>query len=305
MKFIPCPTAWLDGRYVPLSEARVPITSHAIHYGTSVFEGIRAYWNGENLYVFRLEDHVARLIKSANFYLMTVRHTESEIIRALIGLCAKNKLKKSCYIRPFCFVGEAGIQLAITRRAPVYTAMYLFPAGGFYDKNGISIGVSSWRKFSDASTSHMVKAGGNYLNAIVAAQEAHRNGYDEALMLDSRGLVSESPGENIFIVRHGKLTTPTLASSPLEGITRETIIQLASEEGIDAQQTDIARSELYVADEIFLTGTAAEVIPVTSIDGKRIGNGTPGAITKRLMRVYRDTVMAKNARHSDWLTAVY
>lgn len=305
IKFEPCPTTWFDGKYMPLAKAHVPIITHAIHYGTSVFEGIRAYWNGDNLNVFRLEDHVARLFKSAQFYSMNVRHTQSEITKAIVGICAKNKLRKSCYIRPFCFVGNFGINLEITHRAPIHTAMYVFPAKRLYDTNGITVGVSSWRKFSDSSISHMAKAGGNYLNAIIATQEAHRNGYDEALMLDSRGLVSEAPGENVFIVRNGRLLTPTLASSPLEGLTRNCIMRIASESGIQTQEIDIARSELYVADEIFLTGTAAEITPVTSIDGKSIGAGSPGPITKSMMQAYNSVVMDKDGRYADWLTPVY
>ena len=305
MKFDPCATAWFNGRYMELSKANVPITTHAIHYGTSVFEGIRAYWNGTNLHIFRLEDHVTRLIESAKFYSMVPKSSASDIAKAIVGLCVRNKLLKSCYVRPFCFVGNFGINLEITSRTPIHTAMYVFPANRLYGINGIKIGVSSWRKFSDASTSHMAKAGGNYLNAIVATQEAHRNGYDEALMLDSRGLVSEASGENIFLVKHGMISTPTLASSPLEGITRDTIMHLASDDGIKAQESDIARSQLYVADEIFLTGTAAEITPVISIDGKKIGKGVPGPVTRQLLRAYDDTVMGKDGRHSDWLTAVY
>ncbi len=305
MKFSPCPTAWLDGRYCPLAGARVPITTHALHYGTSVFEGIRAYWNGKNLNVVRLDDHVRRLAESASFYSMSLKHSADELASAVTGICRKNRLKKSCYVRPFCFVGDYGINLDIAPGAPVRTAMYAFPAGRLFPASGISAGVSSWKKFSDASTPHMAKAGGNYLNAIIATQEAHRNGYDEAILLDSRGFLSEAPGENVFVVRHGELITPTLASSALEGLTRDCILQLAPDAGIGARVGDIARSELYVADEIFLTGTAAEVTPVTSIDGKKVGNGKPGELTRTLMRAYEDAVMGRNETRAGWLTAVY
>ena len=305
MKFSPCPTAWLDGRYVPLARARVPITTHALHYGTSVFEGIRAYWNGRDLNVVRLDDHVRRLAESASFYSMSIKHGQDELAAAVTGLCRRNRLKRSCYVRPFCFVGDYGINLDIAPGAPVHTAMYAFPAGRLFPESGISVGVSSWKKFADASTPHMAKAGGNYLNAIIATQEAHRNGYDEALLLDSRGLVSEAPGENVFVVRHGELVTPTLASSALEGLTRDCILHLASDAGMRARVGDIARSELYVADEIFLTGTAAEVTPVTSIDGHRVGNGRPGEITGALMHAYGDAVMDRDGTHAAWLTGVY
>lgn len=305
MKFSPCPTAWLDGRHVPLARARVPVTTHALQYGTSVFEGIRAYWNGRNLNVVRLADHARRLIESASFYSMSPRHTAGEIASAVISVCAKNRLKRSCYVRPFCFVGDHGINLDIAPGAPVHTAVYAFPAARLFPASGIRAGVSSWKKFSDASTPHMAKAGGNYLNAIVATQEARRNGHDEAIMLDSRGLVSEAPGENVFVVRRGELVTPTLASSALEGLTRDCVLHLASDAGIGARAGDIARSELYVADEVFLTGTAAEVTPVTSVDGHRVGGGRPGEVTKTLMRAYEDAVMGRDGTHSGWLTAVY
>lgn len=301
----PCAIAWFNGKYVPLAKAQVPITTHALHYGTSVFEGIRAYWNGSDLHVFRLEDHIARLIRSASFYSMNIRHTEAEMIKALVGLCSRNKLKKSCYIRPFCFVGDQGIHLDVTGRSPVHTAMYVLPINRYYDENGVTAGVSSWRKFSDESTPYLAKAGGNYLNTVIAKRESQRNGYGEAIMLDMRGMVSEAPGENVFLVRNGKITTPTLASSPLEGLTRDCVLHIASEMGVQAQEADVSRSELYIADEIFLTGTAAEITPVISIDGKRIGNGKAGPATRSIMRAYKDIVMGKDGRHSDWLTPVY
>lgn len=305
MKSVTCSTVWFDGKFIPLAKANVPITTHAIHYGTTVFEGIRAYWNGSNLNVFRLEDHISRLVRSAEFYSMHVRHSESEMAKALVNLCSKNKLKKSCYIRPFCFVGDFGIQLEITARAPVHTAMYAFPANRYYDIKGITLGVSSWKKFSDMTVSHMAKAGGNYLNAIIASQEAHRNGYDDALMLDTRGIVSETPGANVFIVRDGKITTPTLASSPLEGLTRHCVFRMSEDMGMESKEADIARSEIYVADEMFVTGTAAEITPITFIDGKKVGNGKPGPVTKKLIDAYNDIVMGKNDLYSDWLTPVY
>ena len=305
LKFTPCATAWLDGRHVPLARARVPVTTHALQYGTSVFEGIRAYWNGKNLNVVRLAEHARRLLESASFYSMSPRHTAEEVAAAVLGVCARNRLRQSCYVRPFCFVGDHGINLDIAPGAPVHTAVYAFPASRLFPASGVRVGVSSWKKFSDASTPHMAKAGGNYLNAILATQEAHRNGHDEAIMLDSRGLVSEAPGENVFVVRRGELVTPTLASSALEGLTRDCVLRLASDAGMSARAGDIARSELYVADEIFLTGTAAEVTPVISVDGHRVGNGRPGKATRSLMRAYEDAVMGRDGAHAGWLTAVY
>lgn len=296
---------WFDGKFVTLDKANVPITTHAIHYGTSVFEGIRAYWNGKNLYVFRLEEHIKRFRRSGQFYNISLNFSDKIISDAVIGICAKNKIKKSCYIRPFYFIGDYGINLHVTEKAPTNVAIFTFPFGNLFDKNGITAGVVSWRKFSDMSTPPQAKMGGNYLNSIIATQEAKRNGFDEAILLDHNGNVSEAPGENIFIVREGQLITPPLSSSALNGITRDAVIKIARDLDIDVTETEIARSELTVSDEIFLTGTAAEITPIIAIDGKKIGNGKPGDITKKMMDEYTDIVMNKNQDYSHWLTAVY
>ena len=262
---------WFDGKYIPTEKAKVPITTHAIHYGTSIFEGIRAYWNEENLFVFRLEEHVKRFRNSGKFYNISLNFSDEEITNAITGICKKNKIKESCYIRPFYFVGNYGINLHVTDKAPTNVAIFTFPFGDLFNKNGISAGVVSWRKFSDASTPTQAKMGGNYLNSIIATQEAKRNGVDEAILLDHNGNVSEAPGENIFIVRDGQLLTPSLASSALEGITRDAIIKIAKDLDIEVTEREISRSELGMSDEIFLTGTAAEITPITVMDGKKIG----------------------------------
>ena len=296
---------WFDGKFVTLDKANVPITTHAIHYGTSVFEGIRAYWNGKNLYVFRLDDHIKRFRRSGQFYNISLNFSDKIISDAVIGICEKNKIKQSCYIRPFYFIGDYGINLHVTEKAPTNVAIFTFPFGDLFDKNGITAGVVSWRKFSDMSTPPQAKMGGNYLNSIIATQEAKRSGFDEAILLDHNGNVSEAPGENIFIVREGQLITPPLSSSALNGITRDAVIKIARDLDIDVTETEIARSELTVSDEIFLTGTAAEITPIIAMDGKKIGNGKPGDITKKMMNEYTDIVMNKNQDYSHWLTAVY
>ena len=296
---------WFDKKYVLTEKAKVPITTHAIHYGTSIFEGIRAYWNGKNLHVFRLDEHVKRFRRSGQFYNISLNYSDKVVSDAIIGICKKNNIKKSCYIRPFYFVGDYGINLHVTEKAPTNVAIFTFPFGDLFNKNGITAGVVSWRKFSDASTPTQAKMGGNYLNSIIATQEAKRNGFDEAILLDHNGNVSEAPGENIFIVREGQLLTPSLASSALEGITRDAIIKIAKDLDIDFVERDIARSELIISDEIFLTGTAAEIIPIISMDSKKIGNGKPGDITKKMMQEYTDIVMNKNNDYVQWLTSVY
>jgi len=296
---------WFDGKYILTENAKVPITTHAIHYGTSIFEGIRAYWNGKNLYIFRLDDHVKRFRRSGQFYSISLNFSDKVITDAITGICKKNKIKRSCYIRPFYFVGDYGINLHVTEKAPTSVAIFSFPFGNLFNKNGISAGVVSWRKFSDLATPSQAKMGGNYLNSIIATQEAKRNGVDEAILLDHNGNVSEAPGENIFIVRNGKLITPSLASSALEGITRDAVIKIAKDLDIDVAEKYITRSELVMSDEIFLTGTAAEITPIISMDSKKIGNGKPGDITKKMMQEYTDIVMNKNDDYSHWLTEVY
>ena len=296
---------WFDGKFITLDKANVPITTHAIHYGTSVFEGIRAYWNGKNLYVFRLDDHIKRFRRSGQFYNISLNFSDKIISDAVIGICEKNKIKQSCYIRPFYFIGDYGINLHVTEKAPTNVAIFTFPFGNLFDKDGITAGVVSWRKFSDMSTPTQAKMGGNYLNSIIATQEAKRSGFDEAILLDHNGNVSEAPGENIFIVREGQLITPPLSSSALNGITRDAVIKIARDLDIDVTETEIARMELTVSDEIFLTGTAAEITPIIAMDGKKIGDGKPGDITKKMMKEYTDIVMNKNQDYSHWLTAVY
>ncbi|MCH9041551.1 MAG: branched-chain amino acid transaminase [Nitrosopumilus sp.] len=296
---------WFDGKYILTEKAKVPITTHAIHYGTSIFEGIRAYWNGKNLHIFRLDEHVKRFRRSGQFYNISLNFSDKVISDAIIGICRKNKIKKSCYIRPFYFVGDYGINLHVTEKAPTNVGIFSFLFGDLFNKNGISAGVVSWRKFSGKSTPTQAKMGGNYLNSIIATQEAKRNGVDEAILLDHNGNVSEAPGENIFIVRDEQLATPSLASSALEGITRDSVIKIARDLDIDVVERDIARIELSMSDEIFLTGTAAEITPIITMDSKKVGNGKPGVITKKMMKEYTNIVMNKNDNYSHWLTTVY
>ena len=305
MKFPLSKFVWMDGKFLLLNKANVPVTTHAIHYGTSIFEGIRGYWNSKNLYIFRLDDHIKRFRNSGKFYSISLKYSDIKIKEAIINLCKKNNMKKSCYIRPFYFVGQYGINLHVTENAPTHLAIFMFPFGDLFNKSGIKAGVSSWRKFSNSSTPPQAKMGGNYLNSILATQESKRNGYDEAILLDKYGKVSEAPGENIFVVTNDKLITPPTTSSALKGITRDTIFDLANDRGYDVVIKEITRDELYLANEIFLSGTAAEITPVTQIDQKTVGKGEIGKITKTLMSDYLDVVMNKNEKYSEWLTSVY
>ena len=302
MKFPISKFIWFDGKYVTAEKAKVPVTTHAIHYGTSIFEGIRGYWN-ENLYIFRLADHLKRFRNSGKFYSISLNYSDDQILNAIVNLCRKNNIKRSCYIRPFYFVGQYGINLHVNEKAPTHVAIYTALFGDLFDKNGITTCISSWRKFSDATTPTQAKMGGNYLNSVLATQECKRNGFDEAILLDLAGNVSEAPGENIFLVRDEQLLTPPISSSALEGITRDTIITLAHDMGYKTIIKKIPKSELYLADEVFLTGTAAEITPIIQIDHKKIGK--VGKITKSMMDAYNDVVMNKNDKYSNWLTAVY
>jgi len=296
---------WFDGKFVTVDKAKVPVTTHAIHYGTSVFEGIRAYWNSKNLYIFRLDEHVKRFRNSGKFYSMSLNFSDDQIKKAMINLCKKNKMKKSCYLRLFYFIGQYGINLHVTKKAPTHMAIFMFPFGDLFSKNGITAGVTSWRKFSDASTPTQAKMGGNYLNSIIATHEAKKKGFDEAILLDLSGNVSEAPGENIFIVKNEELITPPISSSALKGITRDTIIRVAKDLGYKASIKKIKKNQLYSADEIFLCGTAAEITPIIKIDRKKVANGKAGSITKEFMDKYMEIVMNKNKKYSRWLMEVY
>ena len=305
MKFPLSKYIWFDGKLIPLDKAKIPVTTHAIHYGTSIFEGIRAYWNSKNLYVFRLNEHVKRFRNSGKFYNITLNFSDKQIQNAVIDLCKKNKIKKSCYIRPFYFVGQYGINLHVTKSAPTHTAIFSFQFGDLFNKNGISATISKWRKFSDMSTPTQAKMGGNYLNSILATQDAKQRGFEEAILLDQSGNVSEAPGENIFLVKNNRLVTPSLSSSALDGITRKSIITLAKDMKLKVNVRKVSKKELKTADEIFLSGTAAEITPIIKIDKRKIGSGKVGDTTKLFMDTYSDIVMNKNENYSNWLTVVY
>ena len=296
---------WFDGRFVKWDEATVPIMTHALHYGTAVFEGIRAYASRNNLYVFKLKEHMERLHRSASVYSIALNYTAKELCEATTKLLKKTGLRESCYIRPLTFVGLHGIDLNITRESPTHTAIIIFPLAKYFNGEGIKACVSSWRRIHDTAIPPMAKAAGNYLNSILATQESKRNGYDESILLDRDGYVSEASGENIFLVRNNNIYTPSIASSALEGITRDTAITIAKHLGYKVKERSISRTELYIADEIFLTGTAAEIVAVISIDDRTIGNGKEGSVTKSIREKYSEIVCANVKDFMSWLTPVW
>ena len=296
---------WFDGKFVKWEEATIPVMSHVLHYGTSVFEGIRAYFAKNNLYIFRLRDHMERLHRSARVYSFALNYSAKELCDATIDLLRRISIKESCYIRPLTFVGMHGIDLNITRDSPTHTVIIIFPFAKYFKGEGIKACVSSWRRIHDTSTPPMAKAAGNYLNSILATQESRNNGYNESILLDTEGNVSEAAGENIFIVRNKKIYTPFTAFSVLEGITRDSAMTIARNMGYDLAERPIVRTELYMADEVFLTGTAAEIIPITNIDGLQIGDGREGPVTRSIREMYTKIVSAEIKDYLGWLTPVW
>ncbi len=304
MKLQPYPRAWLDDRLVDLQQAQVPLTTHALHYGTTAFEGIRAYWSGENLYIFRLDDHVRRLRRSGSFYNLETSYTDEQMAQAITETCRGNDVRESAYIRPLYFVGEWGISLHMTDEAPTRFAVIAFPLGMYFSDGGISACVVSCRRFSDQSTPVQAKMSGNYLNSIAATIEAKRSGFEEAILLDHAGNLSEAAGANIFLVQDGQLVTPDEASSALDGITRDTVIRLAEQQGISTTRRRVSPGELYTSEEVFLTGTASQVVPLTRIGERTIGSG-PGRVTRLLQGLYAEAVLGRGDVPPEWITAVY
>ncbi len=296
---------WLDGELVPWREAKVHVLTHTLHYGTGVFEGVRAYHADQGTAIFRLEDHTDRLFRSAHILGMDIPYDKDTLNAAQKQIVHENKLD-SAYLRPMCFYGAEGIGLrADNLKVHVMIAGWEWGAylGAEAIEKGIRIRTSSYARHHVNITMCKAKANGNYMNSTMALQEALRDGYDEALLLDVDGFVAEGSGENIFIVRKGIIYTPDLTSA-LEGITRETIMTLADEFGYEVREKRITRDEVYVADEAFFTGTAAEVTPIRELDGRTIGTGVRGPITEKLQSKYFDLVHGRVAEHMDWLTSI-
>ncbi|HEY6535047.1 MAG TPA: branched-chain amino acid transaminase [Candidatus Nitrosocosmicus sp.] len=294
-----------DGEFKSWESVTVPITTHALHYGTSVFEGIRGYFNENNLYVFRLKDHIKRLIQSAEIYSIDSKYSVDTICNYVVELLRKNKIKQDCYIRPLLFVGLHGIDLNVTKNSPTHLAIIAFPISRYFPEDGIKTCVSSWRRINGNSTPPMAKAGGNYINSVLATQECKRNGYDESIMLDYNGHVSEAPGENIFLIRKNSIYTPPISDSVLDGITRDSAITIARTLGYKVYESSITRSELYTSDEIFVTGTVAEITPIISVDNHVVGSGLMGNLTKQISEYYNKVVFSQTKDHKEWLTAVW
>jgi len=296
---------WMDGEFVPWREARVHVLTHTLHYGMGAFEGVRAYHAEKGTAIFRLQEHTDRLYRSAHILGMAMPFEKADINKACLESVSKNNLD-SAYIRPMCFYGSEGMGLRADN-LKVHIMVAAWSWGSYLGSEGLEKGIrirtSSYTKHHVNITMCKAKANGNYLNSMLALQEAIQCGYDEALLLDNEGYVSEGSGENIFIIRNGILYTPDLTSA-LEGITRETIFALANEKGLEIREKRITRDEVYVADEAFFTGTAAEVTPIRELDGRTIGGGGRGPITEMLQASYFDLVHGRDEHNSEWLSYV-
>ena len=296
---------WMDGEMLPWREAKVHVLTHTLHYSMGVFEGIRAYKTERGTAIYRLREHVERLFRSAHILGMPMPYERAALTQVCREVVRANHLE-SAYLRPLCFYGSEGMGLRADNlkthimMAAWHWGPYLGAAG---QEQGIRIKTSSFTRHHVNITMCKAKANGNYMNSMLALQEALQGGYDEALLLDVEGYVTEGSGENIFIVRDGILYTPDLTSA-LEGITRASIITLAGELGIPVQEKRITRDEVYIADEAFFTGTAAEVTPIRELDGRRIGAGQRGPITARLQTLFFDQVHGRRTEHPEWLTPV-
>jgi branched-chain amino acid aminotransferase len=294
----------MDGELVPYEQAKIPVATNALHYGSAVFEGIRGYFHDNELYIFRLREHVRRLVDSARIIMLNNKYTVEELEQAILRTVRENNYRSNVYIRPLIYGGE-NIMSLNAADLPVRALVLVFPFDKFFTSKGLRVCVSSWRRLPDTSMPPRAKATANYLNSILASTEAKKAGYDEAILLDQAGYVSEGPGENIFIVRNGVINTPPASSAILEGITRDTIMTLASDMGYRVVERLISRTELYTADEIFFTGTAVEVMPVVEVDGRTVGNGAAGPVTAALSEKYHRVVRGLEPRYMGWLTAVY
>jgi len=296
---------WFDGAMTPWREARTHVLTHTLHYGMGVFEGIRAYHTERGTAIFRLPEHIDRLFRSAHILAMSMPYDKATLSAACCAAVRENGLA-SAYLRPMCFYGAEGMGLrADNLKTHVIIAAWEWGSylGAENIERGIRVKTSSFTRHHVNITMCKAKANGNYMNSIMALQEVQRDGYDEALLLDNEGYVAEGSGENVFIVRDGVILTPELTSA-LEGITRDTIIKFAAELGIEVREKRITRDEVYVADEAFFTGTAAEVTPIRELDGRMIGNGRRGPVTERLQSLYFDQVKGRREAYPEWLTLV-
>ncbi|WP_286234085.1 branched-chain amino acid transaminase [Thalassotalea sediminis] len=298
---------WFNGGLIPWKDATVHVMSHALHYGSSVFEGIRAYQTHKGTCIFRLEEHIDRLFDSAKVYRMQIPYTHEEVMQACKDAVAKNNLA-SAYLRPLAFLGDVGMGLRppADAQADLMVAAFSWEAylGADAIENGVEVGVSSWNRLAPNTMPTAAKAGGNYLSSQLISMEAGRHGYTEGIALDVNNMVSEGAGQNLFLVRKGVIYTPFSTASILPGLTRDTVMQLARNLGYEVREEPISRESLYLADEFFMTGTATEVVPVKTVDGIPVGTGTRGPITKAIQEAFFGMFNGSTDIDDSWLTPV-
>jgi branched-chain amino acid aminotransferase len=297
---------WMNGELVAYEDAKVHVLTHALHYGTGVFEGVRAYETPRGTAIFRHADHIDRLFRSASLYHMEIPFSKDEIRAATHEVILRNGFK-SCYIRPLVFRG-AGPMGLYPLDCPIEVIIATWEWGSYLGDegklNGVRAKVSSWRRIPSDSLIPSAKASGQYLNSVLAKVEADKAGYEEAILLDGRGFVCEGTGENLFLVKNGKIATPGWSNDILGGINRLAAIEIAQDLGYEVMERDVARGELYHADEIFMTGTAAELTPIREVDDLPVGDGGRGPITERIQSVFEDALHGRSERYADWLDVV-
>lgn len=292
---------WMNGKMVPFKDAKVHVLTHALHYSTAVFEGIRCYNTPDGPAIFRLSDHIDRLFRSAKMYSMSIPYSKRQISDAIIKTAKANKLK-DCYIRPLVYYGY-GLGVTPTN-SKVDVSISCWEWKTARRGTGYRCKVSSWIRIDSRAQPMRAKATSNYANAVLARTEALEDGYDEAIMLNSAGKVAEASTENIFIIKDGSITTPSMSSGILEGITRDSVIRIIEKDGGHVSETDIDREDMYVADEVFMTGTAAEIKPVIQVDRAKIANGAPGRVALAIQKSFSDVTHGKDDRFLSWLTFI-
>ena len=298
---------WMDGSYLDWDDANISVMSHTLHYGTGVFEGIRARETSIGTAIFRLQDHIDRLFLSAEAYNLEIPYSNQELFQATKEIVSRNKLKDA-YIRPLVFFGSGEMGL-LPKDLPVHVAISAWSwgsyLGGGAEENGVKVCLSPWERISPKSFKPYAKGVGGYMNSTLAKVDAVKRGFDDAIMLTDNGYVAEGSGQNIFMIKENNIYTPPIETGALNGITRRTVIQIAKELNLKVKEKNLSKDELFKADELFFTGTATEVIGVVSIDGSSIAGGKPGEYTNKIRNEYMDVVLGKNEAYLEWLTKVY
>ncbi len=300
-------SAFFQGKVVPISEAKVSVMTHALHYGTGVFEGIRGNWNEDKgaVFIFRLREHYDRLIKGCRILMLDIPYSAAQLCEITVDLVERNEHREDIYIRPLAYKSAEKVANLKLQDLESDFTLITVPFGNYLGSDVLRCCTSSWRRTDDTMIPTRIKSSGNYVNSILAKTEATLAGFDEAILLNHLGQACEGSGENLFVVSGGKLVTPRLEDSSLPGITRETILQLAqSELGMEVEERGIDRSELYLCEEIFLTGTAAHLTPVVELDSRPIGDGKAGPVAMKLQKMYFDIVFGRNPKFLHWCTAV-